>query len=102
MLMGDIIRILYICMGALWIDELYAELSAFRRALGEDEPDNKDIDKALDILRDSEIIEIRPAIKATTGEKGVKSKLVKLLDIEVYTHIHRDPRYIRYRSLFRE
>jgi len=36
--MGDILRVLLVCMGALWLPELRAELEGFRRTLGEEPP----------------------------------------------------------------
>ncbi len=101
-LMGDILRVLTICMGALWIDELYPEVNVFRRALGDEPVSKKDVDHALNRLEEYGFITVSPAIKAGEKAEGIKSKLVKIIDFhEVSTKALMDNRVSRYRDLLR-
>ena len=102
MLKGDIIRVLTICMGALWIDELYPEVNVFRRALGDSPVSNREVDKALEDLVEAGFIDVSPRIKAGERAEGIKSKLVKLVNFhEIAGRVLRDERVSRYRALLR-
>lgn len=102
MLEGDIIRVLTICMGALWIDELYPEVNVFRSALGDPPASKTEIDNALDELVNTGFINILPGIKAGERAEGIKSKLVKLVSLEeVAGKVLSDERVSRYRALLR-
>ena len=102
-IMGDILRVLALCMGALWIDELYDEVNAFRISLGDSLISRSDVDEAIGRLRDIGLITIEDRIKAGEFGEGVRSKLVSLKDLgDVYIYIRLDDRYNRYKELLRE
>jgi hypothetical protein len=105
--MGDIVRVLSICMGALWIRELYMEIDAFYRSLDETPPKQTSVEEALSRLEDMGIIEMTPAIKATMGPEGEKTVLVRLLQYNrVVSRIRKDSRLadyiIRYKRILGE
>ena len=101
-IMGDIIRVLSLCMGALWIGELYMEVKAFYRSLEEEPPGDESIDNALHRLEDLEIVALTPGIRATESPMGEESILVKLLRYnDVAMRLSSDPRLAEYLDRYR-
>ena len=101
--MGDVLRVLAVCMGALWLPELVAEVSGFRRTLGENIPNPKDVEKAVMKLRDLGYVTVREGIKATMGPKGEQTILIRLVrNPELIEALSEDDRLGRYMRIWDE
>ena len=103
LLMGDILRVLLVSMGALWFPELIAELEGFRRTLGERPPTEAEVSEALKELAASGLVRIRPGIRATHRPEGEKTYLVELVkDEAVLRTIASDERLAKYGRIWDE
>lgn len=100
-LMGDVIRVLSLYFGQLWLSELHLELEGFRASLGESNSISEDeLSRAIDKLKKYNIIHVeeRPRSSLLTG--SVPDKMIKLVDFEgVLNTVRRDKRYTRYIEL---
>ena len=102
-LMGDIIRVLGLCMGRLWLSEIGPEIEAFRRTVGKEEAvDDELLMKAIRRLEGLGIVDSESKIKATYGG-GEPDVLVGLKDyFVVLTSLKDDPDYITYLKVIDE
>jgi len=68
-LMGDVVRVLSILLGKLWMSELSAELSAFRISLNRPSDfTDADLKEAVKRLCDLKVVETREGLRATFGK----------------------------------
>ena len=103
LLMGDILRVLLVCMGALWLPELRAELEGFRRTLGEEPPTESEVSEALRELEEAGLVRVKPGIRATHRPEGERTYLVELVrDESVLRAIAADERLARYSRIWDE
>ena len=102
-IMGDIIRVLSLCMGALWIGELYMEMDAFYKSMEEEPPEKESVEKALHRLEDLDIITLMPRIRATEDPRGEETILVKLLNYSgIMSRVRRDNRLADYLNRYKK
>ncbi|MCD6340592.1 MAG: hypothetical protein J7L51_01390, partial [Desulfurococcales archaeon] len=80
-IMGDVLRVLYLFSGTLWLPELIVELSGFKETLGEGEdvPKRRKVEDAVNLLNMAGLVSIKPGIRATASSKGEKTILVSLV-----------------------
>ncbi len=103
LLMGDILRVLLVCMGALWLPELRAELEGFRRTLGEEPPTESEVGEALRELEAAGLVRVKPGIRATHRPEGERTYLIELVrDESVLRAIAVDERLARYSRIWDE
>ncbi len=101
--MGDILRVLYLCLGSLWLPELMMELRGFRETLGEEAPNIEEVSKALDELHKMGFIERRRGIRATFDREGEETFLISIKrSPEILSALLRDRRVVRYREIWRQ
>ncbi len=101
--MGDILRVLLVCMGALWLPELRAELEGFRRTLGEEPPTESEVGEALRELEATGLVRVKPGIRATHRPEGERTYLIELVrDESVLRAIAADERLSRYSRIWNE
>ena len=77
-LMGDILRVLTIFTGALWLWEIYQELKGFRFTLGEEPPTLGDVTRAINKLSNEGFILTEKRIRASLGGEGIEDVLITL------------------------
>lgn len=99
-LMGDILRVLGLSLGRLWLAELAAEIAAFRETLGFSEPANrKELVAAVMSLAGLGLVTVEERIRATYSG-GEKDLLVGVVDFNGLSSALRDDEaYNRYRSI---
>ncbi len=104
-IMGDVLRVLYLFSGTLWLPELIVELSGFKETLGEggDIPKRKKIEDAVNILNMAGLVSIKPGIRATASSKGEKTILISLTrKDEVLAELSMDEKVRKYLQAWRE
>ena len=103
LLKGDIIRVLSLGLGRLWLSELVMELDGFRASLGECGKISKEaVLIALDDLREVGIVDCDDRLKSRLNGESVPDKLISLLNYpSVAAILKNDARYSNYLSLRR-
>ncbi len=81
-LMADILRVLMLYNGVLWISELYREVPMFHGTLGEERVENtEDIDNAVSKLVEMEIVKMEERLKGSFASEGFeREQLVFVID----------------------
>jgi len=81
-LMADILRVLMLYNGVLWISELYREVPMFHGTLGEERVKNKeDINDAVSKLVEMKIVQIEERLKGSFASEGfIREQLVYVTD----------------------
>ncbi len=99
-LMGDILRVLGLSLGRLWLAELAAEIAAFRETLGFSEPTSrKELVDAVMSLAGLGLVTVEERIRATYSG-GENDLLVGVVDFdELSNALMDDEAYNRYRSI---
>lgn len=97
--MADIIRILCLTYGKLWLSEIVSEVNAFRRTIGE--KGELDFNKALKAIKELEKMGIitseRRVRSSLTHGAGIPDILVDLSNrSEVFSIIVSDEKYMKY------
>ena len=102
--MGDVLRVLYLFSGTLWLPELITELSGFKRTLGEGEiPKKNKVEDAVNLLNMAGLVTVRPGIRATASSKGEKTLLISLARRDdVLSHLSSDEKVCKYRQAWRD
>lgn len=100
-LMGDILRVLSLYFGQLWLSELFLELEGFRASLGDDKAiDEDEFKKAIVHLRSYNIINVEERLRSSLLSGSVPDKMIKLVDFEdIFNAIKDDKRYTKYVEL---
>jgi len=100
-LMGDIIRVLSLYFGQLWLSELILELKGFRASLGDNQAiDEDEFERAIDKLRTYNVINVEERLRSSLLSGSVPDKMVKLINLEeVYNAVKDDERYVKYIKL---
>ena len=104
-IMGDVLRVLYLFSGTLWLPELITELTGFKRTLGEeaDIPKRKKVEDAVNLLNMTGLVSVRPGIRATASSKGEKTFLISLVrKDEVLAHLSSDEKVRKYHQAWRD
>jgi len=95
--MGDVLRILALFTGSLWLWEIYLELKGFRTTLSEEPPTLGDIVRAVDRLSKEGFVTAEKRIRASLRGEGFEDLLVSLnLGLEERTRLLMDSRVRRY------
>ena len=101
--MGDVLRVLYLCMGSLWFPELIMELRGFRETLGEEAPSSDEVKRAVNELAKLGLIEMRRGIRATFYREGEETYLISVRRTpEILSELLRDERVRRYRDIWKQ
>ena len=101
-LMGDVLRVLALSLGAIWLSEIRYEVEAFRRTLGEyEDVTEEEVEEAVLRLRDLGLIACEHRIRGVLDERqGVPDLLVSIRSrAEVAKVLRRDERTQRYLTL---
>ena len=79
MILGDVIRVLALYRGKLWLSEIIMELSSFRRTLGDTVPSDKDVIEAVRKLSSLGLVKMHKRLRADLfRSKGIEDYLVEL------------------------
>jgi len=100
LLMGDIVRVLNLLLGTLWLSELSAELSSFRSSLERPATfSDEELENAIKTLKDLNIVSIQKGLKATF-ERPKPDVLVGLVVSQPFSNIIESDKDIKkYRTL---
>ncbi|MEM3404204.1 MAG: hypothetical protein QXJ17_06695 [Nitrososphaeria archaeon] len=101
-LMGDVVRVLSILLGKLWMSELSAEVSSFRISLNRPlDFTDADLREAVKRLGDLKIVETKDGLRATFG-KPQPDTLVGLIGAhDIIENITSDPDVKKYRMMLK-
>ena len=102
---GDVLRVLAMSLGSIWLSELVNEVNAFNLSLGIDRNySSREVFKAVKNLEKAGLVEVREGIKAVLGvSDGVRDYLISVKDIaDIIPVIVTDEKYVRYKLLLRE
>ncbi len=102
---GDVLRVLAMSLGSIWLSELVGEINAFNISLGiEKNYSRNDVLKAIKNLEKMGIVEVREAIKAVLGSTGgMKDYLISIKDLaDIIPLVSTDEKFVRYKILLRE
>lgn len=100
--MADVLRVLYVCMGSLWLSELMSEYRVFVEALGETPASEDEVKKAVNRLGEIGLVSVREGIRATMSREGERTYLVSLkLDSQQLALLRNDSKISKYRDLWR-
>ncbi|MCD6084153.1 MAG: hypothetical protein J7J20_01280 [Desulfurococcales archaeon] len=103
--MGDVLRVLYLFSGTLWLPELITELSGFKRTLGEEGgiPKKNKVEDAVNLLNMAGLVSVRPGIRATASSRGEKTLLISLTRRDdVLSHLSSDEKVRKYHQAWRD
>ncbi len=79
LIMGDVIRVLVLCKGKLWLSEVIMEVAGFRRTLGEDPPKADDIKEAVRRLAKDNLVKVSRRLRADLSKsRGIADYIVEL------------------------
>ncbi len=99
--MGDVIRVLYLCLGTLWLPELLDEYKVFVRSLDETPADDEVVMEAINELSKLGVVSVREGVRATSAPEGEKTFLISLKEGLIKADILRnDARIRKYRDLW--
>ena len=104
-IMGDVLRVLYLFSGTLWLPELIVELSGFKETLGEGGsiPKRSKIEDAVNLLNMAGLVNVKPGIRATASSKGEKTLLISLVrKDEVLAELSMDEKVRKYMQAWKE
>lgn len=108
-LMADILRVLMLYNGVLWISELYREVPMFHGTLGEERIENEeDINKAVSKLVEMKIVKMEGRLRGSLAPEGfVREKFVYIVDHSFIMNIvSKDSKFRRFiaerERIFRE
>jgi len=101
-LMGDVVRVLGLLLGRLWLSELYSEVSAFRASIGRPQDfSEKDLKLAIKRLEELKIVSVEEGLRATFGAP-VQDFLVGLnVVFPIVEFLSKDEDIKRYRMLLK-
>jgi len=101
LLMGDIIRVLSLGFGRLWLSELILELKGFRLSLNEKvELEERKISKAVEKLEKMNIVKVESRLKSRLNASSMPDKLISLNDYRrILENLKNDQRYNEYVKL---
>ncbi|MCX8168725.1 MAG: hypothetical protein N3E39_00655 [Candidatus Methanomethylicia archaeon] len=99
---GDVIRVLSLGMGKLWLSELVLEINAFRRSLGFEEVDEEDVKNSIRVLEADGIITSESRLRSQLFGESVMDILISLVDYpSIVNELKNDERYNAYISKYR-
>ena len=79
MILGDVIRVLALYRGKLWLSEIIMELSSFRRTLSDTVPSDRDVVEAVRKLCSLGLVKMHKRLRADLFKsKGIEDYLVEL------------------------
>ncbi len=101
-IMGDVLRVLYISMGSLWLSELVGEYRVFVEAIGGVHASESDIKEAINELSTAGLVNVREGIRATMSQEGERTYLISLkLNTQQLLALRNDEKVAKYRDLWR-
>lgn len=99
--MGDVLRVLYMCLGSLWLSELFGEYRVFVETLGGVPASEESVRKAVDELSNAGLVNVREGVRATMSEEGERTYLISLnLDSRMLSTLRNDEKIAKYRELW--
>ncbi|MEM0085754.1 MAG: hypothetical protein QXZ48_06325 [Zestosphaera sp.] len=100
--MADVLRVLYVCMGSLWLSELMSEYRVFVEALGGAPASEDEVKRAVSKLGEIGLVSVREGIRATMSREGERTYLVSLkLSSQQLAMLRNDSKVSKYRDLWR-
>lgn len=101
MLMGDILRVLSLSFGRLWLSELIMEIEGFRSSFGEVGKVNADdVADAVDNLERLNVLQTEKRLRSSMLSGSIPDLMVTLLNLSsVLTIVRNDPRFLQYMRL---
>lgn len=101
-LMGDIVRVLGLLLGRLWLSELCSEVSAFRTSLGRPQDfSEKDLKLAIKRLEDLKIVSMEEGFRATFGAPEQDLLVGLNVTVPIIEFLSKDDDIKRYRMLLK-
>ncbi len=102
LLMSDIIRVLGLLLGRLWLSELSSEVLAFRESVGRPlEFSDKDLQLAIRRLKDLNIVNIEEGLRATFGKPEPDILVGLNVAVPIIEFLSKDDDIKKYKMLLR-
>lgn len=102
LLMSDIVRVLGLLLGRLWLSELSSEVLAFRESVGRPlEFSDKDLQLAIRRLKDLNIVNIEEGLRATFGNPEPDILVGLNVAVPIIEFLSKDDDIKKYKMLLR-
>ncbi|MEM2153549.1 MAG: hypothetical protein QXE05_01990 [Nitrososphaeria archaeon] len=102
LLMSDIIRVLGLLLGRLWLSELSSEVLAFRESVGRPlEFSDRDLQLAIRRLKDLNIVNIEEGLRATFGKPEPDILVGLNVAVPIIEFLSKDDDIKKYKMLLR-
>ncbi len=102
LLMSDVVRVLGLLLGRLWLSELYAEVSSFRASVGRPlEFSDKDLQLAIKRLKELHIVNTEEGLRATFGKPEPDTLVGLNVVAPIIEFLSKDDDIKKYRMLLR-
>ena len=100
--MGDVIRVLHLSLGSLWLPEIFMELRGFKETLQESVPKEEVIEEAVRRLGELGIVTLEEGVRASLSGRNERTYLVRLKrNPELIKALASDEKIAKYRDIWR-
>ncbi len=100
--MGDVIRVLHLSLGSLWLPEIFMELRGFKETLQESIPKEEVIEEAVRRLGELGIVTLEEGVRASLSGRNERTYLVRLKkNPELIKALASDEKITKYRDIWR-
>ncbi len=100
--MGDVVRVLHLSLGSLWLPEVIMELRGFKETLQEEMPKEDIIEEAVRRLSELGIVTLEEGVRASLSGRNERTYLVRLRrDPELVKALAGDEKIAKYRDIWR-
>ena len=100
--MGDVIRVLHLSLGSLWLPEIFMELRGFKETLQESIPKEEVIEEAVRRLGELGIVTLEEGVRASLSGRNERTYLVRLKrNPELIKVLASDEKIAKYRDVWK-
>ncbi len=100
--MGDVVRVLHLSLGSLWLPEVIMEIRGFKETLQEEVPKEEVIEEAVRRLSELGIVTLEEGVRASLSGRNQRTYLVKLRrDPGIIKALANDEKIAKYRDIWR-
>jgi len=100
--MGDVIRVLHLSLGSLWLPEIFMELRGFKETLQESIPKEEVIEEAIRRLGELGIVTLEEGVRASLSGRNERTYLVRLKrNPELIKVLASDEKIAKYRDVWK-